>query len=74
MYQADTSDSVVKVPNTGLGLSIARQIVEMLGGTIRAESRLGAGSCFLFTLPARPPKEKVSGAAASVVPETGSVV
>ena len=38
-------------PGTGLGLAITRQIVEYHGGTIRAESRLGQGSTFTFTLP-----------------------
>ena len=36
---------------TGLGLSIARHMVELQGGTIRAESELNAGSNFLMVLP-----------------------
>jgi two-component system sensor histidine kinase ChvG len=45
--------------NSGLGLSIARQIVEAQGGTLRAENRLGeagerAGACFRVRLPLRP--------------------
>src|SRR5262249_46454175 len=35
----------------GLGLFIARRIVEAHGGRISAESRVGAGSCFTFVLP-----------------------
>jgi len=36
---------------TGLGLAIARHMVQMHGGSIRAESELNAGSTFFFTLP-----------------------
>jgi two-component system phosphate regulon sensor histidine kinase PhoR len=36
---------------TGLGLSIARYLVEQHGGRMWAESNLGQGSTFVFTLP-----------------------
>lgn len=36
---------------TGLGLAIAHRIVQIHGGTIRAESVLNSGSTFIFTLP-----------------------
>ena len=37
-------------PGVGLGLAIAREIVEAHGGTIRAVSDIGKGSTFAFTL------------------------
>jgi two-component system phosphate regulon sensor histidine kinase PhoR len=36
---------------TGLGLAIARHMVQSQGGAIRAESDLGLGSRFIFSLP-----------------------
>lgn len=57
-YQDKIFDKFVQVPNeesdsngSGLGLSIAKEIVESLGGEIWCESILGLGSTFTFTIP-----------------------
>ena len=39
------------VENTGVGLAIAKRIVESQGGTIRLESQEGQGATFYFTWP-----------------------
>ena len=39
-----------KYTGSGLGLSIVRELVERMGGTIRLESQLGEGSLFIVTL------------------------
>ncbi|HEX4032931.1 MAG TPA: ATP-binding protein [Solirubrobacteraceae bacterium] len=39
---------------SGLGLAISKQLVELMGGEIGAQSSPGSGSTFWFTLPASP--------------------
>jgi signal transduction histidine kinase len=52
-YRADPARSR-ETGGAGLGLSIARQAVELHGGRLWAESELGDGSTFCFTLPVNP--------------------
>jgi two-component system sensor histidine kinase BaeS len=56
----------------GLGLAIAKQMVEAMGGTIGAESEVGEGTVFRIHLPrASAPATESNGAASGLVRERG---
>ena len=40
-----------KFGGAGLGLPMSRRLIEKMGGEIKVESKLGAGSSFIFTIP-----------------------
>jgi len=67
--QADNS-TTRRYGGTGLGLTISRKLIEMMGGRIWVESEPGKGSRFNFALSLTRPKEAVSDAHP---PETGGV-
>jgi signal transduction histidine kinase len=48
--QADASMSR-RFGGTGLGTSISKQLVALMGGELHAKSDMGVGSCFYFDLP-----------------------
>ena len=50
-YQGDASRQGV---GSGLGLSLVRRIVDLHGGSVRAESQVGIGTTFSVTLPVYP--------------------
>jgi signal transduction histidine kinase len=56
--QADIVDKMAR-QGAGLGLSISKAYVEMLGGSIWLESQENSGSTFYFTLPYNPVSKKV---------------
>lgn len=50
-YRADQSRSTQHVPGNGIGLSLAKKLVEQQAGDIRVTSTVGRGSTFTINLP-----------------------
>jgi PAS domain S-box-containing protein len=48
-----TNAGKTAIEGTGLGLTISRRFVELMGGTLSVESRLGQGTLFAIDLPVR---------------------
>ena len=54
MFEQAGSSDVKNAQGTGLGLTLARAMVELHGGRIWAESWMGSGATFCFTIPIAP--------------------
>ena len=50
-FRVNPGDGANDAVSTGLGLSLARQIVGAVGGELRYEDREGGGACFVLELP-----------------------
>ncbi len=61
-FERQTSTTLSGVPGMGLGLTLARSMVELMGGTLTVESTVGEGSSFFInlTLPIRKDEKEAS--------------
>jgi signal transduction histidine kinase/CheY-like chemotaxis protein len=49
-FSQENEDGRTNYKGTGLGMAISKQLVELMGGTIKLKSKLGVGSCFTVEL------------------------
>ena len=52
-FERERTSTVSRIQGTGLGMAITRNIVEMMGGTIKVQTEMNRGTEFIICLPLR---------------------
>ena len=68
-FTQEDSSTTNRYGGSGLGLSLTKSIVDMMGGKITVNSAKGAGSTFTLTVTLREVRKQVQGASGREEPE-----
>ena len=52
-FERERTSTVSKVEGSGIWMGIVKKLVELMGGTVEVESKIGVGSTFTVTIPCR---------------------
>lgn len=58
-FEREQTPTVSKIEGTGLGMAIAKNIIDLMGGTVKVDTEVGKGTEFIISLKFRVQKENV---------------
>lgn len=67
-FEREKNTTLSGIHGTGLGLTITKRLIEVLGGTIQASSVVGEGSKFIVTMPLYVQRDSVISSDAEEIP------
>ena len=67
-FERERTSTVSKVEGSGIGMGIVKKLVELMGGTVEVESKIGVGSTFAVTIPSRIASEEEAQAKREINP------
>lgn len=52
-FERERTSTITHIEGSGIGMGIVKKLVDLMGGTIEVESKLGEGSTFTVTIPCK---------------------